>query len=207
MKKLGTLLLCISSWYCSAQFSLHLGAQLNTPVGLNAKPYNDPFLGIMAMGGVGIGYRIIERLEVRAFANIGSSDKDDLADETPSTSRVTEAGLKPQLTLWTHSKKVFHFDVGIPFSYMNEEVQWTDALAFGQDQAELLRMGIAPALRWYYEKSGIIFQLAFHFNYDHLLNAERKIFHSDYTNNELHTSPNTIQEFNMGMRFTLGYSF
>ncbi len=216
MKKLFSTLLLLTSFISYAQFPLHGGAMAGSGLGISSDPYNNPFLNIDVLGGGEMGFRFTDRLEIRGLAYFGNTSKDILVDETPSSSKIIQLGLKPQFALLFAPANRHNLDLGLPITYITQRVSWTkyssdytnpSQLSIGLDEARLLSFGLAPSYRFYAQKTGFTYQIGVTFNHVILLEANRNIYTPWEAPDKFGENEMRVQPWQVGAFFTLGYVF
>lgn len=190
-----------------AQLSLYANVSTSDHIGLLNNPYDnpDPFFDETSFfGGFEVGYRFSKRFEARVFFASGEMDKGSFF-ENSAYSKIEQFGIKPQINVYTFKKDIFHLDVAMPLSRIQEEVLWRDNVAEGKDNAEFFRVGLAPTFRIQLENPRIIIEVSANFNFENLTDMERELYGDSpetYRNPE-----NDFHQTSSSLNLSVGYSF
>lgn len=218
MKKLFVLSIICLAINTQGQLAVRGGFSIGSKVGVHYEPYNGS-LEFPVFFGFELGYRLDPRFDLRLLYYTGQSQNLLTSGLREHRSTMQRYGINPQFAFYISPKKVFRFEMGIPISKVEQEVNWTDGReepsltwgapgfrATGIDKAKFIAFGLSPRACFHLPKNRLQMEIGFEGLFYELRSASRTVDENtgtkDYSGMKAGYS-----HFSLALCLSLGYSF
>jgi hypothetical protein len=199
-----------------AQLTFQIDGFVLADAGLQAEPYTDNFPFAPSLGyGFEVGYQFSEDFHLGVFYHQADMDKGAIFDHS-AMSKLQFIGLRPSYDLWRSASEKIGLNVGIPLSFYQEEVNWSQHIgglftpvdsAAGRDEASFTRIGISPSIYYKWSALNLSFHLTASFFADTRNTFSRMVHYDTVEEKDYQSATPAFYNTSSSLQLSIRYTF